>query len=248
MREICLLGTVQVDSSDQKMPRFRSRLTMALLGYLVVERRPLTRNYLAGLFWPDHEPASGKKNLRRELYNLTQMLPNCWQADRLQLQFVPSEETAVDLDTIRQFEKEEKWESAAELLRGDFLEGLALEDNYEFETWLLGERERWRQRSARILSHAVDKLERQGSYRSALRYAHKILQFMPWREEAHRHVMRLLALSDQRNAALKQFELCKLVLWEELGVEPSAETRALQERIRRSPTIRVTISPLPAHR
>jgi len=54
----------------------------------------------------------------------------------------------------------------------------------------------------------------------------------PWQEEAHREIMRLLALSGQRTAALAQYEACQHSLVEELGVEPSAETRALYEGIR----------------
>ena len=234
MREISLLGTVRVESSDAEVPRFRSQRATALLGYLAIERRALMRTHLAALLWPDETPESGKTKLRRELYNLAQILPGCWEVDRLKVHFVPASETTVDLDLIRQHEQEENWEAAANLLCGDFLEGLVLGDNLEFETWLLGERERWRQRAASILARATDELEHLGSYRRALNLARRLLQIMPWREETHRRVMRLLALSDQRSAALKQFEICKQMLWDELGVEPSLETRTLYKHIRRS--------------
>jgi predicted ATPase len=41
-----------------------------------------------------------------------------------------------------------------------------------------------------------------------------------------------LSLSGQRSAALAQYEVCRRILSEELGVEPEAETRTLDERIR----------------
>jgi hypothetical protein len=44
--------------------------------------------------------------------------------------------------------------------------------------------------------------------------------------------MLLLARDGQRSAALAQYETCRQVLAEELGVEPGAETLALYERIR----------------
>lgn len=234
MREISLLGTVRIKSSDGELPRFRSQRAMLLLGYLATERRPLTRNYLATLFWPDVAMESGKTKLRRELYNLAQLLPGCWETDRLHVHFVPSSTTSIDLDLVRQFEEEGNWAAAADLLCGDFLEGLALENNLEFETWLLAERERWQQRGVSILTSVAEELEGQGSYRRALRHAQHLLKMMPWHEKAHRHVMRLLALSDQRSAALKQFGICKQFLWDELGVKPAPETQALYERIRRS--------------
>ena len=44
-------------------------------------------------------------------------------------------------------------------------------------------------------------------------------------------MMRVLALEGQRGAAIAQYEKCRRVLAEELGVEPSSETRALYESI-----------------
>ena len=57
---------------------------------------------------------------------------------------------------------------------------------------------------------------------------------MPWNEEAHREVMELLALNCRRSEALDQFEICKKALRDKLNVEPSAETLALYERIKRT--------------
>jgi DNA-binding SARP family transcriptional activator len=45
-------------------------------------------------------------------------------------------------------------------------------------------------------------------------------------------MMRLLAYTGQRSAALFQYEICRRVLAGELGVEPDAETTALYEQIR----------------
>jgi predicted ATPase len=60
----------------------------------------------------------------------------------------------------------------------------------------------------------------------------RLLALEPWREEAHRQLMTLLAQGRQRGAALAQYETCRRVLAEELGVSPGAETTALYERIR----------------
>jgi len=57
------------------VPRFRSRRTVALLGYLAAERRSVVRDFLAALFWPDEATSKGRSNLRRELHNLAQILP-----------------------------------------------------------------------------------------------------------------------------------------------------------------------------
>ena len=60
----------------------------------------------------------------------------------------------------------------------------------------------------------------------------------PWREEAHQQMMRLLARSGQRSAALAQYEICCRILAHELGVEPARETQALYNRIRSAGKVR----------
>ena len=248
MRLLRLLGPACVDripetqkdtaksAGDERdagaVPRFRSRRTMALLGYLVAERRSVARDFLAALFWPDEATSKGRSNLRRELHNLAQILPNCWELDRQAVAFVPSADVAIDLYTLLQLEAEERWQEAAELLGGEFLEGLYLGDNPEFENWLLGERERWRGRAEKVLSRVIRGHTRRGHYADALRHTQRLLQLAPWNEEAHRQAMRLLAWTGQRGAALRQFETCKRALWEELGVEPAGETTtALYQQI-----------------
>src|SRR5207253_1545578 len=77
--------------------------------------------------------------------------------------------------------------------------------------------------------------EARGEYDLASGYAHRQLELEPWREEAHMQVMRLLAVLGQRSAALAQYEVCRRVLLEELGIEPDAQTTALYEQIRAGP-------------
>lgn len=242
MRHLWLLGPIRVDQVQQAtsemqeniagvVPRFRSRRTVGLLGYLAAERRPVARDLLAALFWPDEAPAKGRANLSRELHNLAQILPDCWESDRQAAAFVPSAKIIVDLDQLRQLEAQERWSEAADLLGGEFLEGLDLNYNPEFENWLLGERGRWRRHSELILRHVIDGHMRRGRYSDALNQARHLLQLAPWDEETHGQIMRLLAWTGQRGAALRQFESCKQLLWEELGVQPSGETAVLYQQI-----------------
>ena len=243
MRRLRLLGPVGVDQVSENdsdahetlasgVPRFRSRRTVALLGYLAAERRPVARDFLAALFWPDALPAKGRANLSRELHNLAQILPDCWELNRQAVAFAPSASTIVDVDRLVQLEMQERWEETAVLLGGEFLEGLVLDDNLEFENWLLNERERWRSRAEIILKQVIEGLTRRGRYPAALRYARHLLRFAPWDEETHRQMMRFLAWTGQRGAALHQFELCQQVLWEELAVEPATETVTLYQQIK----------------
>jgi len=237
-----LLGPTRVDalknaqfsskrSIEYKLPRFRSRRTIGLLGYLATEQRPVARDLLVALFWPDESSSVGRANLSRELHNLAQVLPCCWESDRHKVTFIPSADTFVDIYQLLKLKKLECWGEASELLNGEFLEGLYLDHNTAFENWLLAERERWRRYSEEILKRLIEGHIRRGQYTEALDQSQCLLQFSPWNETAHRNVMRLLALTGKRGAALRHFEVCKSVLRDELDVEPADETVALYQKI-----------------
>lgn len=236
-RHVCLFGLPRVECEAGAVPRFRSQRTVALLGYLVAEQRALAREALSGLFWPDEPATKGRANLRRELHNLNQILPDCWETDRLSVQFAPASTTTVDLFDFVQLEQAAQWTKAAALVGGPFLEGLYLDDNPEFESWLLGERERWRQRAEQVLTHTIDEFTQQANYAAALDSAQQLLQLAPWHEDTHRQVIQLLAWTDQRAAALRQYQLCVDILDSELGVPPEPETTRLFEDIREGKTV-----------
>ncbi|MCP5094685.1 MAG: AAA family ATPase, partial [Chloroflexi bacterium] len=62
--------------------------------------------------------------------------------------------------------------------------------------------------------------------------ANHLLQLDPWREEAHRQLMQLLAHTNQTSAALKQYERCRHLLTTELGISPSPATTDLYKTIK----------------
>ncbi|MBN1136154.1 MAG: AAA family ATPase, partial [Anaerolineae bacterium] len=123
-------------------------------------------------------------------------------------------------------------ESAIELYHGPFLEGFSLKGSPPFEEWALLKREEIDRQLLCALHRLATLHERRGEYGQAEAYARRQLDVEPWSEEAHRQLMRLLALSGQRSAALAQYEACRRLLAHELGVDPEPETTALYESIR----------------
>lgn len=230
-----LLGTVQVERAGAPLGGFRSRKALALLAYLAVQGRPLPRECLADLFWPDQPEARGRANLSWVLSRIHALLPGCLEADRHSVTFHCPAYLWLDTGAFAGLEAAGDAASlaaAAELVRGEFLEGLALEGCAGFELWLVGERERWRQRAAGVLQALVTGHVLRGDCAAAMRYARRLLGLEPWREETHRQLMRLLAWDGQRSSALAQYDACRRALAGELGVKVSAETTALYEQIR----------------
>ncbi|MBN1220729.1 MAG: AAA family ATPase [Anaerolineae bacterium] len=229
------LGPVQVEREGKPVRGFRSRKALALLGYLAAQKQPVSREGLVDLFWEGITEARGRANLSWALNHISSQLPACLQTERHTVQFQRASPYRLDIDVFAELEAQGGMTALAatvELYRGEFLEGLSLDGCVEFELWLVKERERWRRRVARVLAQLVRQHSERGEYEQGLRYAQRLLDVEPWREETHRQMMRLLAYTDQRSAALAQYETCCHILAEELDVAPAAETTRLYEQIR----------------
>ena len=135
-------------------------------------------------------------------------------------------------DIARCRECAQRLEQACALYRGEFLDGVFAGSSQLFDEWALSRREHYRQHALNALYTLSTYYESIEDYEAARRNAARQLEFDPWREEAHRQLMRALAFLGQRTAALDQYETCREILANELGIEPDTETRALYERIR----------------
>jgi predicted ATPase/Tfp pilus assembly protein PilF len=174
-----------------------------------------------------------RANLSTAVYNLRQLLPRAIEANRKTAAFNPDQPVWLDTAVLQQAldDADESLATAAALYRGPFLEGVYPQDAPELEAWLQQERERWRLLALTALDRLSQQQSQTGAWAEAIHSLRCLLTIEPWREESHRALMRLLARTGQFNAALVQYETCRALLLDELGVEPMAETTAVYQRI-----------------
>ena len=224
------------------MTGFGSDKVRALLIYLAVEANQThSREKLAGLFWPDYPERSALNNVRYTLSNLRKAIadretqPPFLLITRDALQFNQSSNYNLDVKTFVESVDSndvERLKQAVELYSGAFLEGFAIDGNAAFEEWIVVEREQLQRKMLLALHRLANHHESLGEYEQAQLYAWRLVRLEPWQEEGHQQLMRALALNGQRSAALAQYETCRRLLADELGVEPSAETTSLYQNIR----------------
>ena len=253
-----LLGGLQIMRGATPLPGLASHKAQALLCYLALTRRPQTRDALAGLFWSEVPQEEARASLRTVLSLLRKVAAAHLMITRDTIAFDPHAPYWLDVEVFRHHLSQATASSrpagatsvalraAVDLYRGEFLEGFYVLQAPAFEEWLLGEREWLHGQAMQALDRLAAECVREGALSAALDYLNRLLVLEPWREEARRELMRVLAALGQRSAALAQYETCRRILLAELGVEPSEDTTALYQQILSGPPAPAPAAPLPA--
>ena len=207
------------------------RKTLPLLAYLLLHRgATLSRDFLAFLLWPDDEEDGARANFRATLHDLVKFLPPTdhdrrWiVAEGTGICWNPAVGVALDVDDFETAIREQDLERAADLYRGDLLEGL-------YEEWLIGPRERLRGAYLSTLTQLVSQARRRIDYASATGYARLLLKADPLNEDVARRLIALRYEAGDRSGAFEECEQLAQRLHDELGIDPMPETVMLREAI-----------------
>jgi DNA-binding SARP family transcriptional activator len=223
-----LLGRFEAVRGDTPIPEhaWRRRRPADLLRLVAVSPdRSLPREEVIATLWPDKDAASGANNLHRALYDLRQILGGRWlDIERGQLSL--QGDVWLDVDAFERAAAagtRERLAEAVALYRGD----LAADSP---EPWLSTRRRQLRERFVAAATPLAEEATRAGDAAVAVPLLRRILDLEPRREDAHRELMRLLALTGRRAEALRAYDACEGAL-RLAGQVPAEDTRALRQAI-----------------
>jgi DNA-binding SARP family transcriptional activator len=233
---LSFLGGFRVLLDQQPVTRFRSANNQGLLVYLACNRdKPISRETLATLFWPEASEKEARHNLRQALYRMRRLLDGGEETyllvTRQAVQFNAASDYVLDVEQFTSAVDANALAQAVDRYAGDFLTGFSCSSE-SFEAWLRSQREYLHQLALEAMLQAAEDSLQSGDYGTAVALALRQLQLEPWREPAHRQVMRAYARMGDRGSALAQFERCREQLWDEIGVEPAPETTQLRDDIK----------------
>ena len=109
--------------------------------------------------------------------------------------------------------------------------GFSLRDSANYDDWQFFQGEELRRTLTQVLETLAACHTARHTWEQAIDYARRRLALDTLHEPAHRQLMLLYAWSDQRAAALRQYQECQRILDAELGVPPLAETAQLYDAI-----------------
>jgi DNA-binding SARP family transcriptional activator len=215
MLRVRLLGQLGVEDDDGAVRAPASRPARELLAWLALHPGMHPRLELASRFWPDVLESSARASLRTALHELRRDLGDVVAAGRETVGLAG--EPWVDALAVRALPPEE----ALALCAGDALPGLDRD-------WAIAERDAHRELVAGLLTQLAGAAEGE----AALRWARELVRVDPSSEDGTRRLMRVLADTGDRAAALTAYTRLEERLRRDLRVAPSRRTRELAAAIR----------------
>lgn len=234
-----MLGAFRALNGSHASTRFQSQKTGTLLAYLAYySKQSHSRELLVDLLWPEVELESGLSRLKNLLWLLKQELCS-------EIPFITASRSVIQLDCeacstdVEDFfgylQAAEKANDpvgqivaltrAVQLQQGDLLPG-------RYEDWVLQERQRVIDIGiqARVELACLHRMS--GDPEAGLSYARFAVGCDPMREDSQLELMRIYAALNKPQEALRQYRELERILWDEIGEEPSAALKLLEDSIR----------------
>jgi DNA-binding SARP family transcriptional activator len=193
-----------------------------LVAFIALQDRPVQRDYVAGMLWLDTPDARAAANLRSMLWRIQKRARGLIDARGQRLRLEPG--VRVDLRIAEDLARREL--AGTENVPGPEPFSADLLPDW-YEDWVLLERERFRQLRLRALEALCERQLRAGRIGDALDAGLLSLAGEPLRESAHRVLVRVHLADGNAVEAVRQYRLCRRLLREQLGVEPTQQLREL---------------------
>jgi DNA-binding SARP family transcriptional activator len=202
------LGQLTITLDGQPLANLSSRTAEALLVYLICEKRPLSRQFLADFLWDERTPERAAANLRTLLTMMRKSLGDFLHITRQSVAIDPDSDYWLDALALQEAlarlapilqgqaplnnENLAALQTAVDLYQGNFLQGFYLSESRGFEEWMLLTQERLQRQVQTAMQQLVSHCLANGLYEAGIAYANRLLALDPFYEKGHRQLMWLL--------------------------------------------------------
>ena len=251
-----LLAGFRVERLGVSQPVLWQRRTARTLTKLLAThpRHSLHREEIIETLWPEVEAESALNRFGQALHAARRAFEPELQPreSSAYLQMTESmlsldtENVLVDADRFQQLAEQAlgqgdigAYQSALAAYRGELLP----EDRYQ--DWCAERRAFLVEVRTRLMLELADALRERGEHSASADCLREVLHHDPTREDVHRRLIVLYAEMGTRNQAIRQFQVCRDVLRQELGLVPEEETLSLYQDVLAERITRRTPQPEP---
>lgn len=246
--ELQLIGPLRIcrDGVALKLPG--SRKVRALLAYLALAPNASGRTQLCDLLWDIPDDPRGE--LRWCLSKIRSLIGECRvtaEGDTVAVNLADCSVDAIDIAAAYQHGfrtlSPDQLRSLADRFVGDFLDGLTIDRNPGFDTWLLAQRRRFRDMHSCLLEHIVQRF----CDEDARPYLDRWMQLAPFDLRPHELLLTALAAEGRIREGEEHLEATiKLFKSEDLDGKPLREIWRVARAQADDTPKPAPISPLPA--
>ena len=248
--DIRMLGTFTLRSGENLISEEnnRSRKVWTLLAYLICHRgAAVPQKKMIELLWGDDPASSNPENaLRITLHRLRGQLDELWPNAGKDLilhrggGYEWNSQISVTLDSDRfeqlfqqqsasSAERLENCLEALKLFRGDFL------DRQSSESWVIPVATHYHNLFILLTLEAASLLSGQQRHEEAAQLCRNGILVEPYHEPLYQALMKELAASGDRKGAAAVYESLRKRLFDDFGIRPSEETRAVYREAAHTP-------------
>lgn len=230
MLEVFLLGKFEV-TRDNALIEIPSRPTQSLLACLILDaRKSFRREKLAGLLWPDSSETNARRNLRQALWRLRKAISeNYFRTNKVSVGFNPEAEYTLDVDTLR--EEIDGSASAERLMRIVSVYGGSLLPGF-YQEWVVPIQAQMQGLFEDRVAMLIERLIDAARWRETRQWAELWIARGSAPESAYRALMMAATGREDLAGVFAVYQRCCKALVDDVGVEPSGETRELLQRLR----------------
>ncbi|MFJ1991610.1 AfsR/SARP family transcriptional regulator [Streptomyces asiaticus] len=200
-----------------------------LLAFLALQNMPRSRTYVAGMLWPDVTASRANANLRSSLWRATRTGHQVIDASAQELAICKHIDVDIHVAATRAHRLLDMSRPCDDILTAQTREDLSADllPEWSENEWVLVEQEQYHELRLYALEAMTERLTAAGRHGEAVAAGLAAVRAEPLRESAHLVLMNAHLAAGNRGAALRQYEQCRRVLLEELGLEPSQTLRDL---------------------
>ncbi|MBD8007067.1 response regulator [Bacillus norwichensis] len=230
---ICCFQTLQFilkgDESENIKVHWRTSKAKEVFAFLIHNRRkPVRKEVLIDLFWPESELEKGFAQLYAAIYQIRKTLAsigfNIKIISRDHSYILDMQQIKIDVDELEKLEEMINdgnpdlvvVQQLLDLYAGDYLE----KESY---LWAESERERLRVLWLYYTQKTIEMLIQKKEYTKALLICQRMQALNPYSEESYFMLMQLYDLLGERHFVEQQFSKLEEMLLEEYGTEPDSE-------------------------
>jgi DNA-binding SARP family transcriptional activator/TolB-like protein len=208
------------------------RHRLALLSLLYVSHpRPLSRDKVIGLLWPERDAEHARNLLNQALHAVRKALGHDAIVSSGDLLRLGARPLTCDVLAFRAAVAAGDRARAIRLHAGPLLDGFFLSEAPAFEEWVDRERERLRRTWRQAAGELVDEDLARGEPAQALACVQRLVADDPYDARATRRLMEALEAAGDRAGALRQARLHTDLLAQDLGMGPDPEVRAFAAQL-----------------